>query len=449
MPMNRCVAAAVSSLVLFAGTAMGQSNIAREGSGSYRTKLDAMENQPFDTALLDKLTFPSGSPLTAADIDGKVLVVYTFATWFDTSTRPVGMLNALAERHAGDVVILGVHDQRRAEGLAEFAERRRISFPLAVDTTGALRDAMATDQDPDFYVIDRAGNLRYADVATNSVSRAVSQLVEETPEQAAAATAAANAPEDEGNGSRTSSIRGGMGLDSMQLDIPFDAPNQSEYAIADWPLMPNGDEMSSLGGVRSDPLRRITLPATGWENGRVPNTNGRVTVLYFWAPEAAVSYNVMPEMDRLQLRHGSDIVVVGAMVDPRWILEDEEVTAQKRIERRTRFLEFANARERQHRLYDDAGTDLLGKVRGSTQGNDLVAPPYAAIISSDGIVRWHGWIGNSRDLDAGQINRGRMFEIGSNIFDAAIAKTLRADPGVQARRKAEEEFRRKSPANSR
>jgi len=80
-------------------------------------------------------------------------------------------------------------------------------------------------------------------------------------------------------------------------------------------------------------------------------------------------------------------------------------------------------------VLDPAGA-LIGAAGGGTtttfsfNSGGGVSPTYAAIASSDGIVRWFG-------------------DATSTAFESAVREVARIDPGVKARRAAEDEYVRR------
>lgn len=58
-----------------------------------------------------------------------------------------------------------------------------ITWLIAQDGDRKLMDAFHADSFPDYYLIDREGNLRFADIANQEVDRAVEMLIKEKPKQ--------------------------------------------------------------------------------------------------------------------------------------------------------------------------------------------------------------------------------------------------------------------------
>lgn len=80
--------------------------------------------------------------------------------------------------------------------MASYAEANGIDYPIAIDVEEATQTAFAVDSFPDYYLIDRSGKLRVADLSNTDLERAVQVLLSEdvalpvAPVLAAAARAA-------------------------------------------------------------------------------------------------------------------------------------------------------------------------------------------------------------------------------------------------------------------
>ncbi len=79
------------------------------------------------------------------------------------------------------LVIIGVHTKNAAEKMADFVKKSGIPYPVCVDATGATVKAFRVDSFPDYYLIDRAGKLRFADLANGELDRAIATLLAEKP----------------------------------------------------------------------------------------------------------------------------------------------------------------------------------------------------------------------------------------------------------------------------
>ncbi len=420
---------------LMVGAAMA--DVAREGSGERREALDAMERAPMPAIWGDLTGWSSEEPIDEGDISGKVVLLVTWASWYPPSQRVLPLAERLYQAHAGDgLVVIGVHHPRGFERAASIAKARGVTFPIAHDAEGKVRETLRVDQDPDFYVIDRAGQLRYADIATGSVEDAVEELLAESREQAASLNERLEAMRraSEEAFRRTDAINQEVDLRNLP-EIPFTPPSDRDWALVEdkWPEMPE-DRRSRRG----DTVRKVQLSETMQMRPGMPATKGRAMVLYFWHPGVLWTHQkTMRFMDELQKKKGRDLVVIGVLTpdSSRRTRRGEEDTFNDPLVLGAALERTYRTKNLAHTLAFDPTGSLMSSASGESRGRggfdirtsrgrngnttELGAP--AAVVSSDGTVRWYGF---STDP----------------AFIAAVDQVLRIDPGVKARRAAEEEY---------
>jgi thiol-disulfide isomerase/thioredoxin len=410
-------------------------DLPREGTGERRAVLDAMELKPFDASLWKQLSdWTNGDAIDADAMQGKVIVIYTWTSYLPTSLRPISTLTRLEKQYGKDgLVVVGVHPDTAWSDAATQLKRRRGSFRIARDTTGAFRKGLHVDQDPDFYLIDRAGQVRFADLDTSALTRAVELLVGETTEQARTLNDRLDAERrdaDEAFG-RTRNIRQEVQLSDIP-ELPFPEPPAELYAAIKWTRIVTEDEArTSRNRPPPAPGSRPAFEAGAFYPSQ-PNFKGRITVAYFFNPKVYQSFQTyQEEANRLQKALGRDAVVLGVMtpkVDPnnRSNRNREPIDPVKWA---SDFETFAKTRDPKHTLVSDLGGTFVAALTANQRGNrdnGVFAAgnsPYVAIVSSDGVIRWHG-------------------PVSSRWFKFMLDEVLRLDPGVSARRAVEEMYRR-------
>ena len=70
--------------------------------------------------------------------------------------------------------------------LGEVVREYSLPYPVAVDYRSRTVEEYRVDSYPDYYLIDRSGRLRYADIADVELERAVRELLAEEPPPSAA-----------------------------------------------------------------------------------------------------------------------------------------------------------------------------------------------------------------------------------------------------------------------
>ena len=86
----------------------------------------------------------------------------------------------LASKHKDQgLVVLGVHTTGSGAKMAAFVAEQKITYPVAIDVDNKTTTAFGVDSYPDYYLIDRAGNLRVADLQNAAVDTAVATLLAE------------------------------------------------------------------------------------------------------------------------------------------------------------------------------------------------------------------------------------------------------------------------------
>lgn len=379
--------------------AIWQPEVRREGTGARRDELNAMELKPFGADRWASLKGWTNGPAPTADsLKGKVVLITTWASWHPPSVAAVGrsdkVLAALGDK---GLVVIAVHDAKRFEMAAKVSQERGFKCLIAQDEGGKFRQALKADLDPNFYFLDRAGNLRFADVESDVMEKAAELLVSETAEAAAKvpeafATAVKTA---KGPAVKTKAMAGAL------AEGDFKPPLSNIYDGAAWPARNLGSDDKPVPGLDLQGQRVPDADLFGHANTWLtpkPRLPGRVAVLLLTSTQTEKARRVRPALVALADRYPLDLVVI-AVAAP----EDD-----------------TNALQRQFRenppgysvMQDNAASGIL-KAAGA-RGED----PIVVVVSTDGTVRWQGLAS-----DAG--------------FRPAVEQTVSADPGVAARRTAQ------------
>jgi thiol-disulfide isomerase/thioredoxin len=435
----------MTAAVLFAAAGMAPTamadDIKREGEGKRRESLDAMELKPFDASLLSKIT-DWNSPAAASEITGKVVVLCMWADWYPPCKRVMTQCQKIAEKFGKDgVVVVAVHNSRGWDASKNSKFNKDAPVYSGVDASGDFRKAIMSDQDPDVYVIDRAGQMRFADVDKGSLEAAVQLLVKESATDAGSINSniAAQKQKADADLRRSEAINQNIDLTALpELDFPAPAPDA--YKKAKWPKMPvdrigrdyiqNGFETKADPNKKEEekPPQQFLTPDAQFLGGKPPMA-GRVRLFYFWHPDSRFSFGGLPDFELIQRQRPRDLVVIGAISKLKDAASAGGGGTEKEVEMdpikiKKRIDEFLATRKFGTSIFFDATGALLGTALDKDAGGGTpneIPIPLVAIVSSDGILRWAGakWLPS---------------------YQAALEQIIAEDPAVQARRKVEADF---------
>jgi hypothetical protein len=433
--MNTHIRLLAASLLLAAGApaiaadTLEAPQITREGEGPRRAALNQRERKAFPADAWTKLSdWTNGPALTSTTTEGKVVLIVTWTDYLPTARRAVAAASRLAERFGKDgLIVVMVHDSKEwATANKPKAATEAGSLLVAHDATGEFRKALDVDQDPDFYLIDRAGQLRFADITSEAVEAGVSMLL---AEKADAAAGVNDRIKQENEATRKAAQRAAAAnarADLVQIpELPFPKPSEAEYNKTKWPDRPRDENQ------RDDPkamvaLGEVKLPETGWFP-RKPNLDGKVVFAYTWHPGVDISYTELADfIDTMQRQYARDVVFVGVvtMYDSLtgMTLTKDDKDPEKVKERVAKFLEIRNY---DHYIALGLENDIHGaalSAAGGSSGTSIV--PGIVILSSDGKARYATFPPDKRNI----------------FYRAALDAIVEADPGVRARRKVEAEW---------
>jgi len=425
----------LAALLCCAGSAIAQTtdmfgvkvlNPVRENSGVRLADLTKRECKPFPAETWATLTdWTNGSAISKAATENKPVLIVTWADWYAPAVRGLTLARKMAEKYGKDgLVVVAVHaDQGWGEAKKPKAPEGA-TFLLAHDSGDKFRKAMSVDADPDFYLIDRAGQLRFADVVNESVEDAVKGLLAESKDDASTLTARVATAKDkfEREGKRTTRANDAVNLAELP-ELPFEKPDSAAYMKAALPKMKkksnDGDKMETI-----EP-KDVPLTTAKWVPSK-PTTDGRAYILYFWHPDLLITYQKsMQDLELLQKQYPRDLVVAGVLTSgddfEKLKIGDLKLRRLTPTEGDEVMKDFRDRRSLTHSQILDLDGSIIRAMIDTNNLEGLDPGPLACVISSDGKARWWG----------GQWGSG---------FKAAIDRVLANDPGVLSRRKAEMEY---------
>jgi len=145
-----------------------------------RDAINAMQGQT--APALSVTNWINSKPLTLANLKGKIVVIDFWATWCGPCLASVPHSNELQKKYADKgVVIIAVCAPNGGEKMAVTVKERGIEYAVALDTgdKGNTFAVYKADSYPDYFIIDRKGNLHWGDVVNDDVEKAIQLLLAE------------------------------------------------------------------------------------------------------------------------------------------------------------------------------------------------------------------------------------------------------------------------------
>ena len=124
-----------------------------------------------------------GKGPTLTSLKGQVVVLRVWATWCGPCRKSVPEVKRLFAKYKDrGLAIVSIHTTRGGENAAAFVKEHQVPWPVGVDDADKTANVLgAVAGKPDYYLIDRAGILRFADIEEVELERAMKLLLGETP----------------------------------------------------------------------------------------------------------------------------------------------------------------------------------------------------------------------------------------------------------------------------
>lgn len=150
-----------------------------------KTSQDALEGKVPPALQLKEWVNVDGSGPTLASLKGKVVVLRIWATWCGPCRRSAPQVKALYSTYKDrGLEIISIHTTRGGENAAAFVKEHGIPWPVGVDDGDKTANVLgAVAGKPDYYLIDRTGILRFADLEEVELERGMKLLLDEATGQ--------------------------------------------------------------------------------------------------------------------------------------------------------------------------------------------------------------------------------------------------------------------------
>lgn len=152
----------------------------RERSESNAAAKDALEGKPPPALkVTDWMNVPGDAP-DWASLKGKVVLLDFWAHWCGPCRAAVPKLKEIYEKYRDKgLVIIAIHSDPKKDEMVKAVKEFEMHWYVALDAEHLTMKAFHADSYPDYYLIDRRGNVRFADLANSEVERAVELLINE------------------------------------------------------------------------------------------------------------------------------------------------------------------------------------------------------------------------------------------------------------------------------
>ncbi|CAN5855865.1 hypothetical protein BH11PLA1_BH11PLA1_12820 [soil metagenome] len=376
-----------------------QPEVRRDGNGAKRDKLNASELKAFDIATLSTVdSWQGGAAPTAETLKDKVVALVTWANWRESSVRAVQQLAKLQATNP-DLVVIAVHDAQNWDDAKKTIEEWSAGGAKVLvghDAGSKFRAAVMSEQNPDVYMVDRAGQLRFADIELGSVEKAATMLLKETAEEAKGRNGVlADAQKKNREDSLKTGDVKGVRRAGEKLAVDFKMPETSAYEKLLWP---KGNDKNTVSSFATD-IQGQKFPVEFgkdevWLTER-PDTKGKLIIVDFWATWCGPCMKSKPVLEYIATKHRDEVSIIGISG-----YAEKKIDVERYL--REHETEVAQAWDTEKKIQDQLGVQAF---------------PTVFIMSSDGVVRW---IGHPMQDE----------------FQAVIDTILERDPGVKARREA-------------
>jgi cytochrome c biogenesis protein CcmG/thiol:disulfide interchange protein DsbE len=138
------------------------------GAKRISTTFQAQPPQVGKKAADFKLNNLDGSAVSLSQYHGNPVILNFWATWCEPCKQEMPLLESYYQKSLHNLVVLGINDEEPPDKVKAFVSEYRLTFPILLDTDGAIANLFFVHGYPTSLFIDADGVLRAQHIGTLS-----------------------------------------------------------------------------------------------------------------------------------------------------------------------------------------------------------------------------------------------------------------------------------------
>lgn len=163
----------------FPVSAVAKDKFLRKGEIDTRPAKDKLEDKAAPPLHIGSWFNQNRSEFELADFGGKVVIVFFWNAADTKSIEKIPILKKLQEEQGDALAVVAIHPTEGADAAEMYSSPLLMPWPVGIDEADKTKGAWAVDSYPNFYLVDRGGKVRFADVYPEQLEEAVKMLVGE------------------------------------------------------------------------------------------------------------------------------------------------------------------------------------------------------------------------------------------------------------------------------